>query len=405
MNLLRGFLIISILLIAGCARKDDGRIKITYQTMETLPEQRKALEQLVQEFEKQYPNIDVEVLTSTTSFQKLSIQIAGGNAPDVFYYVTDRLPGLAKRGVLMELNPGDMSAYFPQAVESCKVDGRYYLFPFHFSTDVLFYNKDLFDKEGLDYPNGNWTWDDFLNTAQRLTDRDNMQYGTLQPRPLLMIKSFGGECFDKELTRCTLNSPETKRAIEFIMDLDRRYGVAPSAASIKDMEQMDGVSMFSTGRVAMFLGRTFMLSEFRKLKSFNWDIAPVPRGARDYSRLAVGGNCISAATKHPDEAWEFVRFFSGKEGSYICGTSGNCVPALKEAAYSDAFLFPPPENARLFVDSISYAESDNPGLVVWEEFYQRIIQENIDKILCGIVSIDEGLKEIEREGDALLRDS
>lgn len=405
MNLLKGLLIILICLAAGCARKDDGRIKITYQTMETLPEQRKALEQLVKEFEKQYPYIDVEVLTSTTSFQKLSIQIAGGNAPDVFYYVTDRLPGMAKRGVLMELTPGDMSAYFSQAVESCMVDGKYYLFPFHFSTDVLFYNKDLFDKEGVSYPDENWTWDDFLNAARRLTDKENKQYGTLQPRPLLMIKSFGGESFNKDLTRCTLNSPETKKALEFIMDLDRRYGAAPAAASIKDMEQMDGVSMFSTGRVAMFLGRTFMLSEFRKLKNFKWDIAPVPKGARNYSRLAVGGNCISAATKHPREAWEFVKFFSGREGSLICGTSGNCVPALKETAYSEAFLFPPPENARLFVDSIEYAESDNPGLLVWEEFYQRVVQENIAKILCGIVSIEDGLKEMEREGDALLRNS
>lgn len=409
MNLLKGFLSILILVLIGCSRQEDNRIKITYQTMETLPEQRKALSQLVEEFEKQYPNIKVEVLTSTTSFQKLSIQIAGGNAPDVFYYVTDRLPGLAKRGILLDLTPFmekvDLSQYFPQVVESCKVDGRFYMFPFHFSTDILFYNKDIFDKEGVSYPNSNWTWDDFLTTAQKLTKKENgrtTQYGALQPRPLLVIRSFGGECFDSALSKCTLNNPQTKKALEFIMDLDRRYGVAPSSSAIKDMEMMDGVSMFSTGRVAMFIGRTFMLSEFRKL-GFDWDIAPVPMGARRYSRLAVGGNCISATTKHPKEAWEFVKFFSGRQGSYICGMSGNCTPALKEVAYSDVFLKPPPENARLFVDSIEYAEGDNPGLGNWEEFYQRVLQEDVDKILYGLISIDDGLKEMEEEGNELLR--
>lgn len=403
-------LLTTAILLTSCSHVEDNRIKITYQTMETLPEQRKALEQLVGEFEKEYPDIKVEVLTSTTSFQKLSIQIAGGNAPDVFYYVGDRLAGLARRGVLLDLTPFssevDMNQYFQQIVEGCKIDGKFYLFPFHFSTDVIFYNEDLFSEEGVSYPDSNWTWDDFLSAAQKLTKKENgriIQYGTLLPRPLLLIKSFGGECFNKELTRCTLNSPETKKALEFILDLDRRYGVAPSAATIKDMERMDGVDMFSTGRVAMFMGRTFMLSEFRKLKRFNWDIAPVPKGVRNYSRLAVGGNCISATTRHPKEAWEFVKFFSGREGSYICGVSGNCVPALKEVAYSDSFLFPPPENIRLFVDSIEYSESDNPGITVWEEFYQRVIQDNIDKILCGIVSIDEGLKEIEKEGDELLK--
>ena len=178
--------------------------------------------------------------------------------------------------------------------------------------------------------------------------------------------------------------------------------MAPAAAVISDMERMDGVDMFSTGLVAMFLGRTFMLSEFRKLKQFDWDIAPVPEGKIGYSRLAVGGNCISADTKHPQEAWEFVKYYSGKRGSEICGTSGNCVPALKEVAYSDDFLFPPPDKAILFVDSIKYAQTDNPGLINWEEFYQRVVQENADKIICGKISIDNGLREMEKEGNKLL---
>ena len=94
-----------LLFAGGCGAPDDGRVKITYQTMETLPEQRKALAELVAEFEKAHPEVDVEVLTSTTSFQKLMIQIAGGNAPDVFYYVTDRLPALAEKGVVKDLTP------------------------------------------------------------------------------------------------------------------------------------------------------------------------------------------------------------------------------------------------------------------------------------------------------------
>ena len=146
-----------------------------------------------------------------------------------------------------------------------------------------------------------------------------------------------------------------------------------------------------------------MLAEFRKLKKFDWDIAPVPKGIKRYSRLAVGGNCISATTEHPDEAWKFVKFFSGKKGSLIGGVSGNCVPALEEVAYSDDFLYPPPENSVLFVDSIVYSESDNPGLVMWEEFYQRVLQENIDKILCGIVSLEDGIKEMVKDGNKLLK--
>lgn len=403
-------LLICILLVSACARKDDGRTKITYQTMEVLPEQRKALADLVKKFEEKHPDIKIEVLTSTTSFQKLAIQIAGGNAPDVFYYVSDRLPGLVKRNVLLDLSQYmsevDLTQYFQKTVQECIFNGRYWCFPFHFSTDVLFYNKDLFDKEEIGYPDDNWNWNDYLEAAKKLTKEENgriIQYGTLQPRPLLVIKSFGGECFNNDLSSVTLDSKNTRDAVQFIVDLDKRYKAAPSAAGIKDMEKMDGIDMFSTGRIAMLVGRTFMLAEFRKLKNFNWDIAPVPAGVKRYSRLAVGGNCIYAGTKHPKEAWEFVKFLSGREGEIISGMSGNCVPAMKEVAYSDAFLFPPPENARLFVDSIEYSESDNPGLAVWEEFYQRIVQENIDKILCGVTSLDAGVKEMVAEGNELLK--
>jgi len=406
----RIFLLMLFLALPGCARIDDGRTKITYQTMETLPEQRKALAQMVKEFEEQYPHIRVEVFTSTTSFQKLLIQIAAGNAPDVFYYVTDRLPGLVKGGVVADLTARmkevELDEYFREIVDSCAIDGKYYLFPFHYSTDVLFYNKDLFDKMGVGYPDENWRWDDFLNAAVKLTVKKNgrtVQYGTLQPRPLLMIKSFGGRCFNDSLTKCMLNSPETKKALQYIIDLDQRYGVAPLEAVINDMERMDGVDMFSAGKVAMLLGRTFMLAEFRKLKYFDWDIAPIPVGKIPYSRLAVGGNCISAESKHPEEAWQFAEFYSGRKGSEICGTSGNCVPALKKVAYSEDFLAAPPQNAILFVDSIQYARTDNPGLVCWEEFYQRVVQENADKIICGNISVDEGLREMEREGNKLLR--
>lgn len=400
------------LLLCSCSHRKDDRTKITYLTMETLPEQRRALAELVAEFESIYPDINVDVITSTTGFQKLMVQIAGGNSPDVFYYVTDRLPVLAYNGVVMDLtqliksDPDiKMNDYFSETVAGCKIEGKYYCFPFHYSTDVLFYNKDLFDAAGIDYPNDTWTWDDFLIASQKLTKRKGnkiVQYGTLLPRALLMIKSFGGHCFNKSLDRCIIDSQETRLALEWLMDLEDRYQVAPKAAAIKDMEKMDGIDMFSTGRIGMLLGRTFMLAEFRKLKNFDWNIAPVPRKQREYSRLAIGGNCIAADTEYLAESWEFVKFYSGKRGSLICGTSGNCVPALKEVADSEAFLKPPPEDSILFVTSIKDAESDNPGLMIWEEFYQRVLQENIDRILCGVISVDEGLGRIVKEGNELL---
>ena len=103
---------------AGCSQRqgpDSGKVQITYQTIETLPEQQAIHRAIVGEFERTHPNVHVNVSYDTSKWQKLNVQLAGGAAPDVFYFIVDRLPALARRGVVQ-----DLSANFAaQAAEFC----------------------------------------------------------------------------------------------------------------------------------------------------------------------------------------------------------------------------------------------------------------------------------------------
>lgn len=407
-----GCLFLSALLFAGCSVKEtDKKIVITYQTMETLPKQRKALEELVQLFEKENPDIKVKVQTSTSSFQKLKIQIAGGNAPDVFYFVTDRLPQLVYRNVLLSMDDflakedkDILNQYFPQTLESCKVDGQLYCFPFHFSTDILFYNKNIFDAANVPYPTSDWTWADFKNTAAKLTKRNsygNVEiFGALSPRPLLLLQSMGGLCFDSQNKKSIINSADSAGGLEYLLSLYEAQ-VVPKAGQLKEMDNMDGITMFISGKAAMLAGRTYMLVEFSNIDDFDWDVALIPKGKIRYSRLAVGGNCISATTKHPEAAFKFVKFFSGQIGSDICGRTRNCVPAHKEIAHSDAFSYSPPANHKILLDSLDDAVIENYGLSVWVEFKQKA-RDIFDQIVFGEKSIEEGLALLETTGNNLL---
>jgi ABC-type glycerol-3-phosphate transport system substrate-binding protein len=66
----------------------------------------------------------------------------------------------------------------------------------------------------------------------------------------------------------------------------------------------------------------------RKL-SFNWDVAPMPRGPVTQATTFIwGGNCIFRGTKHPKEGWEFLKFISGKEGAQVTVEAGNAMPPL-----------------------------------------------------------------------------
>ncbi len=398
--------------LSGCsAAKKTDAVTITYQTMEALPQQREALNRLVEEFHRGHPNIRVKIQMSPSGFQKLQAQLASGNLPDVFYYVTDRLPLLVHRKAVLDLRPFlamdpsvDLSGYYEKTVESCTIEGGMYCFPFHFSTDILFYNKSLFDRARLSYPTGDWHWEDFVRAAKSLTiveDGKTVQYGALQPRPVLLIKSFGGACFENG--RCVIDGPPARAAIDFL-GLLTRDGLAPQTAALRDIEVMDGVSLFSTGKIGMLLGRTYMLVEFGKLRDFEWDVALVPRGQRRYSRLAVGGNCISSKTAHPKEAWEFVKFFCGPRGSQIMGSFRNCVPAYRAAAHSETFLHPPPPGVQIFLDALETAEIENPGMIGWQEYLDKVIQPNVDAVLFGNISTDEALRDMQKEGERFLKD-
>ena len=263
-NLLITMTSMALFFLIGCSSKtDSSRTTLTYFTMETLPEQRRALQKMVEKFEEKHPHIRVRVDSSSSGFQKLAIRLAGGDAPDVFYYVSDRLPSLGYRQAVMDLNPFlekdpevDLSLYHPKTLACGQWQGKQYLFPFHYSTDLLFYNKDLFDQAKVPYPTSDWTWDDFLKAAQKLTVREEsrtVQYGALQPRTLFMIRSFGGHCFDPKLEKVLINSDASRQALQFLVDLQARHGVAPSQAQMKDIEKDDGLNLFSTGKVAISL--------------------------------------------------------------------------------------------------------------------------------------------------------
>src|ERR1041385_3332147 len=148
-----------IFVAAGCSQRqaeNSGKVQLTYQTIETLPEQQAIHRAIVSEFERTHSNVHVNVIYDTSKWQKLNVQLAGGAAPDVFYFIVDRLPALARRGVVQDLATNFAAQLFPEVVGPSRVAGKLMRMPIHFSTDVLFYNRDWFANAGEPVPDGTW---------------------------------------------------------------------------------------------------------------------------------------------------------------------------------------------------------------------------------------------------------
>jgi multiple sugar transport system substrate-binding protein len=388
-------LLFVLVLFAGCARQADDRIQLTYQTIETLPEQQSIHQKIVAEFERTHPGVHINVIYDTSKFQKLNVQLAGNAGPDVFYYIVDRLPALAQRGQAGDLT-GDFAPlagqFYSEVIDACRVDGTLRMAPFHFSTDILFYNRDWFVQANEPVPDESWDWEKFADVAARIAARRQARISTVLPRPLLLVQSFGGVLFADG--KCAVNSAESIAALQFYRELVAR-GIAPTTASMGEVEAFDGVNLFRDGKIPVLVGRTYMLTEFDQISGFRWDVAPVPKGKARWSRLSVGGNCVWSGTKHPREAWKFVKFYS-MEGAKIAAATRNAIPALKTAA--EASSFPP-----VMLQARQYSRLDNPwGYAFWDEFNQKAFVETTDAVALGQTSPADALRSIEALGNKLL---
>jgi len=120
---------------------------------------------------------------------KILTSFAAGTVPDVFLLDSPYIPRFVNRDLLLDLRVAadtlglDLDAFFPTVRAVFEQDGALYALPKDFTPLVMYYNKRLFDAAGVPYPKPGWTWQDYLETAQRLTrdtDGDGSvdQYGT-----------------------------------------------------------------------------------------------------------------------------------------------------------------------------------------------------------------------------------
>jgi len=197
------------------------------------------------------------------------------------------------------------------------------------------------------------------------------------------------------VTKCTMDTPEVRQALQFMLDLERKHKVSPSFAEIEGSEKLRGeLGMFMSGRVAMFFPSSWAIPTLNMIKAFQWDVASFPRvkGGRRRAAIDPGLLCISTQTKHVKEAWEFVRFAGGKEGQRYFGKLS--IPALKEVAYSN-FCTPPPANVRVIVHQIEEVVRLNLFRRTWSiEFYDTVYKIELDKLFLGHQTIGETVEKI-----------
>lgn len=417
-------------ILAGCstgAQKEAGvKTKITYMMWGT-PSEKATVDKYLDLFRKKRPDIYLDVIhvPSMQYSSKLQTLIAGQTPPDVMYMGLEDFPRYAQGGAFMDLQSfidSDTSfkvdEFYPQLVEPFKYKGHLYGVPKDFATLVLYYNKDLFDKAGVAYPNDKWTWKDFRSAAEKLTKDTNGdgkidQYGfvleTWFSEWLPWVWQNGGDVMSVDGKQWLLGKPQyidkNVEALEFLTSLI--YGPKPVAPSPAVTTDQGTYYLFKTGKVAMCTYGRWMCMDFKDIKDFKWDVSVLPSNKKRASTLFTVCYAVSARTQHPKEAWDLVKFLTGPEGQIATAESGHAIPSVKYIAESDHFLkapvLPQDLNHKANLDSLSYAHPA-PTNPAWSEI-NTVVSRDMDLMWRGKESPRDTILKLQPEVDKIMKDN
>lgn len=361
-------LVIGVLLVLALPVRSPVLAKTTITFLGRGTAQERAIyDEVMQDFMKEHKDIEVDTVweagDAIALFEKLQVMAAGGAAPDVFwvhsYHVAD-LAALKALYPLDELIAADkqfgLDAYFAPPVREFQSEGRQVALPRETSSLVLYYNQDRFDEAGLVAPDKTWTWATLLAAARKLTGGEGAvrKWGFHAPTyhgyDLTVVWQNEGEFLTADRKKSAVLNPRTIEAYQWIYNLMYKEKVAPTAAELGNTSVF---SAFQSGRIGMMyeIRATSMVLNGVK---FNYDVAVLPQGRTRATRIASSGHAIYAGTKHPQEAWELLKYLSGTKAETLFARGGLSIPALQAVALSEAFLSPNvnPAHDEAFLESL-----------------------------------------------------
>ncbi|NLE77478.1 MAG: sugar ABC transporter substrate-binding protein [Chloroflexi bacterium] len=307
-----------------------GRVQLVYQDWRTdwFPPM---VQEMLGQFHSQNPNISAFYIPDPENFEeRMLADMQAGAAPDVFQASGPFFPILAQKGYALDLRPfieadldqatiydWDPAQYHALATKS----GVQFGVPKYHGALALYYNKDLFDIYEVDYPDASWDYADYQEAMRRLTDdRDGDNrvdlWGSMLDvswdRLQVHVNAWGGHfVHPNDPSLCLMCEPEAIAALEWVYQRMRRDGIMATAL---DVQKRSTRQAFTRKLVAMVEDGSWALKDILTEADFRVGIAPMPAGpARRVTLATTDGFGIYAGTKHPEAAWELVKFLISRD--------------------------------------------------------------------------------------------
>lgn len=352
--------------------------------------------------------------SETASYQDVLVtELESGTAPDVFWIPGTDVARFAEAGLILNLadlaaadedyNEEDFYAG-PMRFLTTPTDDMDALWglPRDVSAFAIYYNADLFDEAGLDYPETGWTWEDFEEAAEAISNLGDEIVGFGMngwwANWGYFVNAAGSSFFNEDFTACGLDNDATVEGLSFAANLyDEGYAVPWGS---------DSEPPFLAGNVGMFLNGRWATPGTIANADFNWNVASLPIGPSGEATnwLFWGAYVVNANTEHPEEAWDLVTRLTSAEIQGQIASLGANIPSRATDEAIDLFLGTLPDSGvdnQAFVDGTTSADvrteaplfaGDWPaidsayGTAVTQVFNGELSPEEFASTICDVVA-------------------
>lgn len=362
---------------SGKEKKASGPVTLQVWDYEGQGVSNDAMKAAVKAFEKANP--DIKIKRTSFAFGDLSKSIVqggvGGDVPDVAIIDNVDNQNFASLGLLKDITEevkGMKDQFYPGPWSSTQVDGKSYGLPMNTNNLALFYNKDMFEKAGINKAPS--TWEELAEVSKKLASGDHTgltisgiknEQGTFQVLPF--VWQTGGDLKDYDVSGA--------KALEYLKKL---IDDGAMSSAVANYSQEDARTQFTNQKTAMMVNGPWEISNLKDLP-FKWAVAPLPKDKT--AATGMGGENIVAfeQAKNPEAAVKFVKFMASAQGvKEFCSISGQLSP---RPDMEGKFGFSDDPNMKVFEQQSAVAHARAYGKNYNE--ISEIVQISIQEALTG----------------------
>lgn len=385
------------------ASNGEEQITLTFLRAGTSENVQRVYEELIEEYEKENPNINIEyeqVGYGEELETKLNTMYASGMAPDIVRAPISTIAERASRGQYANLDSyiekwEEKDNILPAAYEVASYEGNRYGIAVNIESNFLFYRKDMFEEAGLDPEITPTTWEELLEYAEKLTVRDGdsvTRAGISIPTSaghstfIPFARQNGAELVDIEKNIPTFNDEKSIEALDYLSQFSKENLLIPYINNKDD-------DPFDTGKAAMRYGNINAYVALQE-KGVEWlENVGFAKGVGKEKISSFGGCQImfmSEEGQHKEEAWKFIQYLFKDENVWKLTTEAGAAPV--KLSLQDQYLEEYPGIGQAYLDSLEYAEG--MPKVTWAALFEQAICTAYEEAMYG-----------EKDGETALNDA